>query len=344
MKDYYRILGVERNSSPDDIKKAYRNLAMKYHPDKAGKDPSAEAKFKDISEAYETLSDPQKKAQYDNPSPFGGGNPFGPGFDFFNRSNDFTSFNWGGRGNSSAGKNINARIMISLHETMQGTVKKANIFRRVRCNSCQGSGARDGEMNTCSFCQGSGVTRRMTNTPFGQIAMEEVCYSCKGEGRIPKSDCISCKGEGTQRVQDSVDVRIPRGSVTGMSFVVPGMGDFAKGKGQPGDLVVTVSEIPHDFYKRDNLNLVCHKSISFYQACSGTEIDIPSPKGEGSYKIKVPPGTQSGKVFRLQGKGVPELGGEFFGDIMVMIDVMVPKSLTPHQLEILREFDVALGI
>lgn len=343
MKDYYKILGVERNSSPEDIKKAYRNLAMKYHPDRAGKDPSAESKFKDISEAYETLSDPQKKAQYDNPNPFGGaGNPFGAGFDFFNRTNDFTTFNWGKRANPTVGRNINARIMVSLEEVMEGSVKKANIFRRVRCNSCQGSGAKNNETNTCSVCHGTGTTRKLTNTPFGQIAMEEVCYSCRGEGQVPKSICNSCNGEGTQRIQDSVDVRIPKGSVTGMSFVVPGMGDFSKGKGQPGDLVVTVAEIPHDLYKRDNLNLVCHKSISFYQACAGTEIEIPSPKREGSYKIKIPPGTQSGKVFRLQGKGVPELGGEFHGDIMVMIDVVVPKNLNPHQLEILKEFDAAL--
>jgi molecular chaperone DnaJ len=342
MKDYYKILGVGRDSSPEDIKKAYRNLAMKYHPDKAGKDASAESKFKDISEAYETLSDPQKKSQYDNPNPFGGSNPFGAGFDFFNRSNDFSFFNRGRRSNSSAGRNINARIMISLEEVMTGTLKKSNIFRRVTCSSCHGSGAKNNETNTCTVCHGAGVTRKMTNTPFGQISMEEVCYSCHGEGRTAKSFCPSCNGEGTQRIQDSVDVRIPKGSVTGMSFVVPGMGDFAKGHGQPGDLVVTVTEIPHGFYKRDNLNLICHKSISFYEACAGTEIEVPNPKGEGSYKIKVPSGTQSGKVFRLQGKGVPELGGEFSGDIMVMIDVMVPKNLSPHQLEMLKEFDLAL--
>lgn len=343
MKDYYKILGVGRDSSPEDIKKAYRNLAMKYHPDKAGKDPSAEAMFKDISEAYETLSDPQKKAQYDNPNPFGGNNSFGAGFDFFNRSNDFSSFfSRTRRGGPSLGRNINARIMISLEEVMNGTIKKANIFRRVSCTSCKGSGAKDNEMNTCTICQGAGTTRRMTNTPFGQISMEETCYSCAGEGRTAKSLCSSCNGEGTQRVQDSVDVRIPKGSVTGMSFVVPGMGDFAKGPSQPGDLVVTVTEIPNGVYKRDNLNLVCHKSISFYEACAGTEIEVPNPRGEGSYKIKIPSGTQSGKVFRLQGKGVPELGGEFSGDIMVMIDVMVPKNLTAHQLEILKEFDVAL--
>lgn len=344
MKDYYKILGVSRDSSPEDIKKAYRSLAMQYHPDKNKNNPEAEAKFKDVSEAYENLSDPQKKAAYDSPNPFKGTNPFGAGFDFFNRSNDFTTFNWGQRGNSSAGKNINARIIISLSELMKGTVRKASIFRRVRCTPCEGSGAKDNETNTCPVCSGRGTTRRMTTTPFGQIAVEEVCYSCSGEGKVPKSPCPSCKGEGTVRVQDSVDVRIPKGSVTGMSFVVPGMGDFPKGKGQSGDLVVTIAESPDDFYKRDNLNLVCHKSISFYEACAGTEIEIPSPAGEGSYKIKVPPGTQSGKVFRLQGKGIPELGGEFAGDIMVMIDVMVPKNLSSHQIEILKEFDSTLSV
>jgi molecular chaperone DnaJ len=198
-------------------------------------------------------------------------------------------------------------------------------------------------MNTCNVCGGSGATKKVVNTHFGQIAMDESCYNCQGEGRTPKSPCNTCRGEGTQRIQDQVEVRIPKGSVSGMSFVVPGMGDAGKGSSAPGDLVVTVAEIPHDFFKRDNLNLVCHKTISFFQACGGTEIEIPNPKGTGTYKIKVPPGTQSGKVFRLQSKGIPEMGGEFGGDIMVMMDVTVPKNLTPHQLDILREFDMSIA-
>lgn len=342
MKDYYKILGVGRDASPEDIKKAYRNLAMQYHPDKNKNNPEAESKFKDISEAYENLSDPQKKAAHDNPNPFGGGgfNPFGSPFDHVFRTSGFNTWGRGPRGNK--GQNINARIMVTLADIMNGSIKKANVFRRVRCTSCQGSGAKDNDMNTCSTCSGSGIIRKMTNTPFGQISMEEVCYGCRGEGRVAKSACSSCNGEGTQRVQDSVDVRIPKGSVSGMSFVVPGMGDFAKGGGEPGDLVVMTAEIPHDFYKLDGLNLVCHKSISFYQACAGTEIEIPSPKGEGHYKITVPPGTQPGKVFRLQGKGIPELGGEFSGDIMVMMDVMVPKNLSSYQMDILKDFDMTL--
>jgi molecular chaperone DnaJ len=349
MKEYYRILGIDRNASSDDIKKAYRKLAMKYHPDKAGSDPEAEKKFKEISEAYETLSDPQKKSSYDNPNLFGGFggggfNPFGGGFEDLFRS----SGNMGGFGQRKSGfsrgngQNINARLMVTLSDIMNGGIKKANIFRRVRCNSCQGSGAKDNETNTCSICNGAGVNRRMTSTQFGQIAMEEVCYSCSGEGKVAKSPCTSCSGSGTQRVQDSVEINIPKGSVSGMSFLVNGMGDFSRGNGSPGDLVVTVAEIPHDFYKRDGINLVCHKSISFYEACVGTEIEIPNPKGEGTYKIKIPSGTQSGKMFRLQGKGVPEMGGEFAGDIMMMVDVLVPKDLNPHQLEILKEFNSTL--
>ena len=345
MKDYYGILGVGRNASPEDIKKAYRNLAMKYHPDKAGKDPSAELKFKEISEAYETLSDPQKKSSYDNPNPFGGGfNPFGNGggFEDLFSANRFTSgFRSGFSRNNSVGRNIKARIMINLEETMKGITKKANILRRIRCTSCNGSGAKNDETNTCPVCHGARVTRKMTTTAFGQISMEEICYNCSGEGKIPKAICNSCSGEGTQRIQDTVEVKIPKGAVSGMSFVVPGMGDFGK-NGIPGDLVVTVAEIPDDFFKRDGLNLICHKSISFYQACSGTEIFVPSPSGEGKYKIIVPPGTQPGKVFRLQGKGIPEMSGDFGGDIMVMIDVVVPKNLSSQQLEILKEFDSAL--
>jgi molecular chaperone DnaJ len=346
MKDYYQILGVGRDASPDDIKRSYRNLAMKYHPDKAGKDASSETKFKEISEAYETLGDPQKKTAYDNPNPFGNSNSFGGGFNEFFKSPGF-NFNWGpkktGFESSNLGRNINARIMISLDEVINGAIKKANVFRRVKCTPCNGTGANNAEMNTCSVCGGSGSTKKVVNTHFGQIAMDESCYNCQGEGRTPKSPCNTCRGEGTQRIQDQVEVRIPKGSVSGMSFVVPGMGDAGKGSSAPGDLVVTAAEIPHDFFKRDNLNLVCHKTISFYQACGGTEIEIPNPKGTGTYKIKVPPGTQSGKVFRLQSKGVPEMGGEFGGDIMVMMDVIVPKNLTPHQLDILKEFEMSIA-
>jgi molecular chaperone DnaJ len=348
--DYYKILGVDRNASADDIKKAYRKLAMQYHPDKAGNNPEAEKKFKEISEAYENLSDPQKKAAHDNPNPFGEGfNPFGRGFnpfggsfeDLFRNSGNMGGFGGGFRAtnNRSTGQNINAKIMINLADVMNGATKKANIFRRIKCKPCQGSGASGGETNTCPVCQGSGSTKKMVNTNYGQVSMEEICYNCHGEKVVAKSPCAFCFGSGTERIIDSVDIQIPKGSVSGMSFLVNGMGDFPKGNGVPGDLIVTVAEIPHDFYKRDGLNLVCHKSISFYQACTGTEIEIPNPGSDGFYKIKVPPGTQSGKMFRLQGKGVPEMGGVFNGDIMVMMDVMVPKNLNQHQLEILKEFD-----
>lgn len=340
MTDYYSILGVNKGASPEEIKKAYRKLAMQYHPDRAGKDPEAEAKFKSITEAYETLSDPQKKSSYDNPNPFGGGfGGFGSPFeDLFKGWN----FNGSRSGPVRKGRNINARIMISLEEVMTGCLKKANVFRRVSCSECNGTGGENGETHTCGTCSGSGVIRRMTQTPFGQIAMEETCYGCNGSGKTTKSSCKKCRGEGTERIQDTVEVRIPKGSVSGMSFVVPGMGDFSKDSTTPGDLVVTVAEIPHNFYKRDGINLVCHRSISFYQACSGTEIEVPNLSGGGHYKIKVPPGTQSGKVFRLVGKGVPEMGGEFGGDIMIMIEVVVPKDLSPHQLDILKEFDSTL--
>jgi molecular chaperone DnaJ len=351
MTDYYKILGVKRDASPEEIKKAYRNLAMKYHPDKTGNDPESEKKFKIISEAYETLSDPQKKSAHDNPNPFGGGfnpfnrefNQFNGGFDDIFRSSGFGGPRRGGFDKTQKGQNINAKIMISLSDVMNGSVKRANIFRRVRCTSCQGSGAKDNETNTCPTCNGSKSTKRMINTQFGQIAMEDACYNCRGEGQIPKSVCPSCSGAGTQRIQDSVEISVPKGSVSGMSFVVISKRVFPRGDGSPGDLVVTVAEIPHDFYKRDGLNLVCHRSVSFYEACVGTEMEIPSPKGEGSYKIKIPPGTQSGKMFRLQGKGVPEMGGVFAGDIMMMIDVMVPKNLSTHQIELLKEFDSTIS-
>jgi len=338
MSDYYQILGVSKDASPEEIKKAYRKLALKYHPDKAGDDKSSEEMFKKVNEAYETLSDAGKKEKYDNPNPFTGRGfswPFGKQQNPF--SNDIFS---GGFQNSQIrkGNNIQARVEISLKEVINGTSKKANIFRRVYCPPCKGTGAKDGETETCGACGGIGSNRKTIQTNFGGMQIDEVCYLCKGDGNVAKSHCTQCQGLGVVRTLDMVDINIPKGSVHGITFNISGKGDLAKVPSDPGDLIISVVDLPDTFYKKDGINLVCEKSISFPEACLGVDVYIPNPSGGGDYKIKVPAGTQPNKIFRLVGKGIPEFNSEFYGDILVRMNINVPSELTEEQKEFLDKY------
>lgn len=342
MKDFYKILEVARSASPEEIKKSYRKLALKYHPDKNPGDPEAERRFQEIAEAYETLSDPKKKQQYDNPNPFRnagfGGSPFGNG----PFSDIFSSFQERGWNNSGdvikKGKNINARLQISLEEVIKGTQRKANVFRRLPCDPCKGSGAKNAEVNTCQACGGVGVKRKVVNTGFGQMAMDETCYACGGFGEVPKAVCVFCGGSGTQRTTDQIEITVPKGSVTGISFKLEGKGDFDKSPCDPGDLMVTIEDLPHEFYKRDGINLICEKEIDFIQACLGVEIKIPNLETHGDYKINIPAGTDPGKILRLPGKGIPEFNSEFRGDILVRIKLVIPKNLNEEQISFLDKY------
>jgi len=332
--DYYKILGVNRNSSADEIKKAYRKLALKYHPDKSGGDPESEKKFKEIAEAYETLSNPKKKSEYDNPNPFGGSfgggfNPFGGGF---HNSNFYESEV------IKKGKNINARVEITLEEVLSGSTKNANLFRNMQCSECKGTGAKDGDLDTCHVCAGMGVKRRVVNTNFGQMAMDETCYACEGIGKLPKSSCNSCGGSGVVRKSDRIEIKIPKGSVTGITFRVPEKGDHAKSPSDPGDLIVSVYDKKHDFYRRDGYNLICDVDLTFPEACLGKEVHIPNLVSSGEYKITIPGGTPPGKIFRLAGKGVPEFNSSYRGDILVKMGIKVPKNLTPDQQEFIESY------
>ena len=343
-QDYYKILGVSKDASQDEIKKSYRKLAVKYHPDKNGGDKSAENQFKKITEAYETLSDPEKRGKYDNPYSGGGFDPFGGfggGWNPF-QSGGFDPFNHGGRRSNSdplvnRGKNINTVIPIKLEEILTGVVKKVKLWRRTQCSPCKGTGSENQKLEICINCHGTGRIRSSVNTPFGSINHESTCSVCNGTGSYTKDPCKSCRGEGTTRDLDEIEIRIPKGSLHGTSYIVSGKGDFTKSPCDPGDLIVTIEEEPHYFFKRDGLDLVCEKSISFKDACLGSDVDVPNLRG-GEYRIKVPSGTQPGKIFRLQGKGIPEFNGFMNGDILVKINISVPKDLTEDQKAKLEEF------
>ncbi len=334
--DYYNILGVNRNSSPDEIKKAYRKLALKYHPDRTGGDPESEKKFKEIVEAYEVLSNPEKKSKFDNPNPFSG---FGTGFNPFDPFSGFRGSNFQEREIVKKGKNISARVDITLEEVLNGAIKNANVYRKVQCSDCKGTGAENAEMDTCHVCNGIGVKRKVVQSNFGQIAMDETCYACSGLGKLPKTSCRTCQGSGVVKKPDQFEINIPKGSVSGVSFRVPGKGDHDKSPSDPGDLIVNVYDQKHDFYRRDGINLICDVDLTFPEACLGKEIKIPNLTSGGEYKITIPPGTNPGKIFRVPGKGVPEFNNEFRGDILVKVGINVPDVLTPEQREFIEKYD-----
>lgn len=345
MKDYYQILGVDRNASQEDIKKAYRKLALKYHPDKTGNDKTAEGKFKEASEAYETLSNQDKKAAYDNPfSRGGGGDPFANMFNGRNpfQSGDFSSFFTGRNAAQepmiSKGKNINAYVSVTLEEMMNGAIKRVKVNRRVPCDPCKGTGAEGGETVNCSGCGGIGRINKTVHHVFGDVVMQETCRSCNGVGSTARSYCKECSGGGTARKEEELDVNIPKGSITGVSYLVVGKGDWARSPSNPGDLIVNIEEYVHPVYVRDGTNLIHNKYLSFKEACLGLDVDLPNLKGS-TFRIKIPPGSSPGKILRLHAKGLPEFNGFGNGDILVKVNILIPEKLTDEQIKALDYFD-----
>jgi molecular chaperone DnaJ len=346
-KDYYEILGVTRNASQDDIKKAYRKLVVKYHPDKTGGNPDLEEKFREVSEAYDTLSDENKKRNYDNPrnqSNFGDffnwGNPFSNPWD--SHYNDPAGGNNGWRNSfQNKGKNISVELQLTLEEIAKGVSKKVKIWRRNQCGDCSGTGSADGKLESCPDCKGTGQIYQNIRTNFGVIQNATLCHSCGGLGSRAKDPCKSCHGEGTKRDIEEIEISIPKGALPGHSFIVSGKGDQAKAPSDPGDLVVGIKEIPHPVYKREGLNLICERNISFSEACLGTDISVPSLSGS-EYKIKIPPGSQPGRIFRMSGKGIPEFNGFFTGDILVKMNIKIPENLSDDQKKIIIELSQIL--
>jgi len=342
MRDYYRILEIDRNATDADIKKAFRRLALKYHPDRNPGDKECEEKFKEINEAYSCLSDPQKRANYDafgtteGIRPDFGFGDFAPNFgDIFGDifEDFFGTFTGRKRARPTKGADLRYDIELNLSEAVFGTEKIINVPRWETCSSCKGNGAKDGkDIATCHTCKGSGHTRLQQ----GFFSISRTCSQCSGSGRIIINPCVECKGTGKIKRKRSVSIKVPPGVDTGIRLRVSGEGEAGSFGGPPGDLYVVINVAPHPFFKRKGNDLHCEVPISFTKAVLGAEIEVPTI--DGKTFIKIPAGTPSGRVFHLKGKGVPKLGAHGRGDQFVTVYVDVPKKLTPRQKELLEEF------
>jgi molecular chaperone DnaJ len=348
-KDYYDLLGVSRNAGEEEIKKAYRKLALQYHPDRNPGDKPAEDMFKQVSEAYQVLSDPQKRAQYDQfgHAAFGDNGPFAGGFDFTAGFEDifgdiFGEFFGTGtrrRASRSRGEDLRYNLQLSFEEAVRGTEKKIKVPRHGLCETCRGSGAKPGTApQTCPSCRGRG----QVSFQQGFFSVSRSCSQCHGQGSIIKDPCAACAGAGRVRKMHTLSVKIPAGVDTGSRLKLRGEGESAPAAGgSPGDLYVVIEVQPHPIFIRDNLDILCDLPISFVQAALGAEIDVPTL--EGKVKMKIPAGTQSGKVFRLKGKGIQDVQGYHQGDELVRVSVETPTHLTSRQKELLKEFAVLGG-
>lgn len=358
-RDYYEVLGIDKSSSDADIKKAYRKMAKQYHPDVNPGDKTAEAKFKEVSEAYEILSDPQKRARYDqyghagtDPNGFGGfeGGGFG-GFDFGGIGDIFESFfsgsGFGGRSSKSKrgpqkGADLKYAVEIAFEEAAFGVEREININRMENCVTCNGTGAKPGtSASTCKHCNGTGQVQVKQSTPFGQFVNVKTCDVCHGEGRIITDPCGSCGGKGKIRKSVKIKVNIPAGIDDGQTISLRGEGEPGTRGGPAGDLYITVRVKAHALFQRQGTDVVCDIPITFVQAALGAEIEVPTLDGKVRYTV--PEGTQTATVFRLKGKGIPFIRGGGRGDQYVRVNIEVPKKLNEKQKAILREFSEQLG-
>ncbi|KAA9332291.1 molecular chaperone DnaJ [Hymenobacter busanensis] len=341
-RDYYEILGVAKNASGDEIKKAYRKVAIKFHPDKNPDDPTAEDKFKEAAEAYEILSDEQKRARYDRygHQGVGGGNGHGPSMeDIFSQFGDifggggggFESFFGGGARSQGRrvrkGSNLRIKLKLDLEEVANGVEKKIKVKRYTPCAPCSGTGAKNGtELKDCGTCHGQGQVKRVVQTMLGQMVSSSTCPTCHGEGKIVSQTCDVCRGEGRQLAEEIIPINIPAGVAEGMQLSMSGKGNYPERGGVSGDLLIQIEEEPHEFLKRDGNNVVLDQYISIIDAALGANLEVPTI--EGKVKVKIDPGTQAGKILRLRGKGIPDLNGYGKGDQLIHINVWTPKSVT----------------
>lgn len=360
-RDYYEILSVSKTASGEEIKKAYRKTAMQYHPDRNPGNKEAEEKFKEAAEAYEVLSDADKKAKYDRY----GHAAFAPGSggfsgssnvnmeDIFSQFGDIFGddifgnfFGGGGRRSSSGGarnrgtrgSNLRIKLKLNFEEMAKGVTKNIKVKKYVPCNTCDGSGAKDkGGIQSCSTCGGSGQVRKVTSTFLGQMQTVTTCPTCNGEGSMVTNKCTTCKGEGRMYGEETVNINIPAGVQEGMQLSLGGKGNAGERGGMAGDLIVLIEEEAHKELQRDGLNVAFELHISFPDAVFGTNSEVPTIDGRA--KIKIPPGTQSGKIFRLKGKGFPEVNGYGRGDQLIHVNVWTPQNITHDEKEMLNQMN-----
>ena len=353
-RDYYEILGVSKNASKEEIKKAYRKQALKFHPDKNPGDKSAEEKFKEAAEAYEVLSNDEKRSRYDrfgHAGMGGAGNGFGGGGmtmeDIFSSFGDIFGDAFGGFGGFSSGSrrgrrvnkgsNLRVKVKLDLNEIAKGTEKKIKVNKYAICDSCGGTGAADSKSySDCTTCHGSGHVTRITNTLLGQMQTTSVCPSCGGEGKIISRKCQTCYGEGIVEKEEIIKINIPAGVAKGMQMTVGGKGNAPRRGGVNGDLLVVIDEEEHEELIREGNDLIYNLFISIPDAITGTQVEVPTV--DSNVKIKIEPGTQPGKILRLRGKGLPEVNGYGRGDLLVNVNVWIPKSLSKEDMKIIEKF------
>ena len=357
-RDYYEVLGVSKGANKDEIKKAYRQQALKYHPDKNPSDKKAEELFKEAAEAYEVLSNDEKKSRYDRFGHAGMGGAAGGGFgggmtmeDIFSSFGDifgdaFGSSFGGGFGGFSSGRrstrvskgsNLRVKVKLTLQEIAKGAEKKLKVSKYSTCNQCGGTGAADSSsVASCSACRGTGHITRVVNTMLGQMQTSSVCSSCGGEGKTITKKCSVCYGEGIVQNEDIIKVNIPAGVARGMQMTVGGKGNAARRGGINGDLLVVIDEEEHPELIREGSDLIYNLFISVPDAILGTHIEIPTI--ENNVKIKIEAGVQPGKILRLRGKGLPEVNGYGKGDLLVNVNVWIPKNISKEEAKIIEKF------
>jgi molecular chaperone DnaJ len=354
MRDYYEILGVERSASADDLKRAYRKLAMQYHPDRNPGDTEAEARFKEAAEAYEVLSNPEKRQRYDRFGHAGvrgnGGQGTGPGFqdinDIFSAFSDI--FGSGGsifddmfgagasrgrrtRRGGRPGSDLRIKLPLTLEEIADGVEKKIKVKKYTPCKECSGRGVENEAEGyaTCQTCQGSGEVRHVTRSVFGQFVNVQPCPTCRGEGRIIRDRCKACAGEGRVKSEETISISVPAGVVEGHYLTLRGAGNAGIRGGDPGDLRVEIEELPHEHFTREGLDIHYDLYVSFPEAALGTEAEVPTLKGRA--RLQIDPGIQGGKVLRMRERGLPEVHGNRRGDQMVRVRVWTPRNLSDEE-------------
>ncbi|MBT8232888.1 MAG: molecular chaperone DnaJ [Saprospiraceae bacterium] len=356
-RDYYEILGVSKTADAKEIKKAYRKVAIKYHPDKNPDDKSAEEKFKEAAEAYEVLSDENKRARYDRfghagvdgQSGFGGrggmtmDDIFSNFSDIFGDSGSpFESFFGGqtrssGRRRGQKGSNLRIKVSLTLEEIAKGVTKKIKVKKQGKCETCSGSGAKDSSsVQSCGTCGGSGYVRQVKSTFLGQMQTTTVCPGCNGSGQQITSKCTSCKGEGRKLTDETIEIDIPAGVEEGMQLSMRGKGNAGKASGPAGDLLIMIEEKKHKYFSRDGQNIMYDLFLNFADSALGTSVEVPTL--DKAVKITIPPGTPAGKIFRLRSKGLPSVQGySGKGDQLINVNIWTPKKLSPEEKEVLEK-------